>query len=81
LILLRKILPNGVQQGQWIVFIPGYNLGNFEPLEITLFPCRICELMSWGLLVGIDRKNDPFLLNAAYNDDASITIVETYFSC
>ncbi len=69
------ILPQGVPQGRRIVFIPGSSLGNFDPQEIPLFLRSIHRLVGndGGLLVGIDRKKDPTILNAAYNDEAGIT--------
>jgi dimethylhistidine N-methyltransferase len=71
----EMVLPRGVPHGQRIVFIPGSSLGNFDPLELQLFLRGIRRLVGrgGGLLVGIDRKKDPAILNAAYNDAAGIT--------
>lgn len=71
----EMILPRGVPQGRRIVFIPGSSLGNFDPLEVQLFLCGIHRLIGkgGGLLVGIDRKKDQAILNAAYNDAAGVT--------
>jgi len=71
----EMILPHVVPQDRRIVFIPGSSLGNFDPLEIPLFLCSIHRLVGkgGGLLVGIDRKKDHSILNAAYNDEAGIT--------
>lgn len=71
----EMILPHGVPQGRRIVFIPGSSLGNFDPLEIPVFLRSIHRLVGkcGGLLVGIDRKKDQAILNAAYNDEAGVT--------
>lgn len=71
----EMILPQGVPQGRRIVFIPGSSLGNFDPQEIPLLLHSIHRLVGnyGGLLVGIDRKKDQSILNAAYNDEAGIT--------
>ena len=71
----EMILPHGVPQGRRIVFIPGSSLGNFDPLEIPIFLRSIHQLVGkgGGLLVGVDRKKDRSILNAAYNDEAGIT--------
>jgi len=69
------IMPEGVPQGQRVVFIPGSSLGNFNPQELRYFLNDIRRLVgkNGGLLVGIDRKKDPAILNAAYNDAAGVT--------
>ncbi|MGZ4955048.1 MAG: L-histidine N(alpha)-methyltransferase [Methylobacter sp.] len=71
----EMILPQGVPQGRRIVFIPGSSLGNFDPLDVQLFLRSIHRLIGkgGGLLVGIDRKKDEAILNAAYNDAAGVT--------
>ncbi|HEY8158639.1 MAG TPA: L-histidine N(alpha)-methyltransferase [Methylobacter sp.] len=71
----EMILPQGVPQGRRIVFIPGSSLGNFDPLDVQLFLRGIHRLIGkgGGLLVGIDRKKDQAILNAAYNDAAGVT--------
>jgi dimethylhistidine N-methyltransferase len=71
----QMILPQEVPQGRRIVFIPGSSLGNFNPLEVQHFLIGIHQLIGkgGGLLVGIDRKKEHAILNAAYNDKAGIT--------
>ncbi|MDD5578537.1 MAG: L-histidine N(alpha)-methyltransferase [Methylobacter sp.] len=71
----KMILPQDVPQGRRVVFIPGSSIGNFEPLEAQHFLAGIHRLVGkeGGLLVGVDRKKDPAILNAAYNDAAGIT--------
>ncbi|MBU2569138.1 MAG: L-histidine N(alpha)-methyltransferase [Gammaproteobacteria bacterium] len=71
----RMLLPHGIPHGRRVVFIPGSSLGNFDPLEVQHFLTGIHRLTGngGGLLVGLDRKKDPSVLNAAYNDAAGIT--------
>jgi dimethylhistidine N-methyltransferase len=71
----KMILPQDVPQGRRVVFIPGSSLGNFDPLEVQHFLSGVHRLVGkgGGLLVGVDRKKEPAVLNAAYNDAAGIT--------
>ncbi|MDO8843723.1 MAG: L-histidine N(alpha)-methyltransferase [Methylicorpusculum sp.] len=71
----QMILPQGIPQGRRVVFIPGSSLGNFDPLEVQHFLTGIHRLTGkgGGLLIGLDRKKEPSVLNAAYNDAAGIT--------
>jgi dimethylhistidine N-methyltransferase len=71
----QLILPHGVPRGRRVVFIPGSSIGNFYPLEAHYFLCKVQRLVGkgGGLLIGVDRKKDPAILNAAYNDAAGIT--------
>jgi dimethylhistidine N-methyltransferase len=71
----KMILPQGVPQGRRIVFFPGSSLGNLDPLEVQHFLVRIHRLVGkgGGLLIGVDRKKEQVVLNAAYNDEAGIT--------
>jgi len=58
-----------------VVFFPGSSIGNFEPHEATVLMERIAELLrpKGTLLIGVDLKKDPVILNAAYNDAGGIT--------
>lgn len=69
------IVPDAVPPGRRTVFIPGSSLGNFHPHEVCQFLLKIYDVIGkdGGLLVGVDRKKDPALLNAAYNDAAGVT--------
>jgi len=56
-------------------FYPGSTIGNFTHEEVKSFLNRIattCGKES-GLLIGVDLKKDPNILNAAYNDKKNIT--------
>jgi dimethylhistidine N-methyltransferase len=58
-----------------IVYFPGSTIGNFEPDEAVQFLCRIANVCrgGGGLLIGVDLKKDPQVLEAAYNDSAGVT--------
>lgn len=58
-----------------VVFFPGSSIGNFEPREATEILGTIANvLQSEGeLLIGVDLKKDPGILNAAYNDTKGVT--------
>lgn len=56
-------------------FFPGSTIGNFTHREASRFLTRVAELVGpgGGLLVGIDRKKDPAVIEAAYNDSIGVT--------
>ena len=56
-------------------FFPGSSIGNFEPAEAEVFLGRLSRILGDGgaLLIGVDLKKDPAILNAAYNDAAGVT--------
>jgi len=58
-----------------VAFFPGSSIGNFEPDEAVSFLTNIASMVrsDGGLLIGVDLKKDPMILNAAYNDAAGIT--------
>ena len=58
-----------------VVYYPGSTIGNFLPAEAETFLKQIhgiCE-HDGGLLIGVDLKKDPEVLEAAYNDSKGIT--------
>lgn len=58
-----------------VVYYPGSTIGNFLPEEAETFLKQIhgiCE-NDGGLLIGVDLKKDPEVLEAAYNDSKGIT--------
>jgi dimethylhistidine N-methyltransferase len=58
-----------------IAYFPGSTIGNFRPSEAKSFLeqiHRVCGPGGW-LLIGVDLKKDPEILNRAYNDDAGVT--------
>ena len=69
-------LPAVARGGQQrLAFFPGSSIGNFAPLEALRFLKNVAlQLTSGdGLLIGVDLKKDPAILNAAYNDAAGVT--------
>lgn len=58
-----------------LAFFPGSSIGNFTPREAVEFMRSLRELLlpDGALVVGVDLKKDPAILNAAYNDAQGIT--------
>jgi len=58
-----------------IVYFPGSTIGNFGPDEAVEFLRRVVNVCreSGGLLIGVDLKKDPGVIEAAYNDSAGVT--------
>jgi dimethylhistidine N-methyltransferase len=58
-----------------VVYFPGSTIGNFEPGEATEFLRRIANVcgQDGGLLIGVDLRKDPRVIEAAYNDSAGVT--------
>ena len=58
-----------------IGFFPGSTIGNFSPEEAIdfLVGCRQAVGRGGAMLIGVDLKKDPALLDAAYNDRAGVT--------
>lgn len=57
------------------VFFPGSTIGNYEPDEILQLLKKIAGLVApkGGVLIGVDLKKDPAVLEAAYNDVQGVT--------
>lgn len=53
-----------------VIFFPGSTIGNCTPDEATQLLQDACRIAGDGgaMLIGVDNKNPPELLNAAYND-------------
>jgi dimethylhistidine N-methyltransferase len=60
--------------GKRVGFFPGSTIGNFEPEAVVQFLGNYAKLLGPGgeMLIGIDLKKDPAILNAAYNDAAGL---------
>ena len=58
-----------------VAFFPGSTIGNFTHDEAVRFLERVGELVGQGggLLVGIDRRKDPSVIERAYNDALGVT--------
>ncbi len=65
-------LPRGRRR---ILYFPGSTIGNFTPEQAQVFLERWAPQLGrgGGALIGVDRKKDPAVLNAAYNDAQAIT--------
>lgn len=65
-------IPDGARR---IGFFPGSTIGNLHPDEASAFLQRVrdCVGNDGGLILGVDRRKDPRLLHAAYNDAAGVT--------
>ncbi len=57
------------------VFFPGSTLGNFDPPAAQRFLRRVAAQCGpgGGLLIGVDLKKDPAVLERAYDDAAGVT--------
>lgn len=68
-------LPPLAPRTRRLAFFPGSSIGNFAPLEALRFLKQVAQQLSGGdgLLIGVDLKKDPAVLNAAYNDAAGVT--------
>ena len=65
-----------LDEGPVTFFYPGSSIGNFSPGEAREFLLRIagyCEHPASGLLIGVDAKKNPAVLEAAYDDALGIT--------
>jgi len=68
-------LPPLPDRARRVVFFPGSTIGNLHPHEASAFLHRMRELVGreGGMVLGVDRRKDPRILNAAYNDAAGVT--------
>ncbi|OYT73008.1 MAG: L-histidine N(alpha)-methyltransferase [Chloracidobacterium sp. CP2_5A] len=58
-----------------VVFFPGSSIGNFAPDEAEIFLRRAAEVAreNGALLIGVDLRKDPTVIDAAYNDRQGVT--------
>jgi dimethylhistidine N-methyltransferase len=58
-----------------VVYFPGSTIGNFTPIQAREFLARIAEFCGndGGLLIGVDLKKSPHVLEPAYNDAQGVT--------
>jgi dimethylhistidine N-methyltransferase len=58
-----------------VVYFPGSTIGNFELVQAGYFLEHVAGVCGpgGGLLIGVDIKKDPDILNRAYNDNKGIT--------
>ncbi|WP_049623538.1 L-histidine N(alpha)-methyltransferase [Frateuria defendens] len=62
-----------------VLYFPGSTIGNFEAREAVELLRKMRGEMgeNGGVLVGVDLKKDPALIEAAYNDRAGVTAAFT----
>ena len=65
-------LPAGARR---LAFFPGSTIGNFHPAEAAAFLTRIRRTVgpAGAMILGVDRRKDPRVLRAAYDDAAGVT--------
>ena len=65
-------LPKNVRR---TVYFPGSTIGNFEPHEVCKLLQRVAAMAGdrGMLLIGIDLKKEPAVIEAAYNDTQGVT--------
>jgi dimethylhistidine N-methyltransferase len=58
-----------------VAFFPGSTIGNFEPWEAECFLAHVARLCGpdGGLLIGVDLRKDPAVIERAYNDPERVT--------
>lgn len=58
-----------------VIFFPGSTIGNYSPDEAQHLLRKAAKLAGpkGAMLIGVDSKKDPAVLNAAYNDKAGMT--------
>ena len=58
-----------------VVYFPGSTIGNFDPAEADELLRRVVRLVGpgGGLLLGIDLRKEPAVLEPAYNDARGVT--------
>jgi L-histidine Nalpha-methyltransferase len=62
-------------KGKRVGFFPGSTIGNFEPDAAVAFLANYARILGPGgeMLIGVDLKKDPEILDAAYDDRAGVT--------
>ena len=68
-------LPFIPEQADAVMFYPGSSIGNFDPEDARAFLACLASITGegGGLLIGVDLKKDPAILDAAYNDAKGVT--------
>jgi dimethylhistidine N-methyltransferase len=67
--------PELPKESRRVAFFPGSTIGNFHPSEAVVFLRRIRHTIQQDgkLILGVDRRKNPAVLHAAYNDEAGLT--------
>src|SRR5690606_1165529 len=67
-------LPDRRTDGWRLLFFPGSTIGNLHPQEAESFLRRLRrDFDPDGMLIGVDMKKDPAVLQAAYDDSQGVT--------
>jgi len=68
-------LPAAVAGLTKLAFFPGSSIGNFDPADARQFLSNVRHTVGDDgmLLIGVDRKKDVAVLEAAYDDSAGVT--------
>jgi dimethylhistidine N-methyltransferase len=69
------VIPESAHEVRKVAFFPGSSIGNFDPREAQIFLQHLSTTVGpgGGLLIGVDMKKDPGVLERAYNDAAGVT--------
>jgi dimethylhistidine N-methyltransferase len=61
--------------GKRVGFFPGSTIGNFTPAAAERFLANCARILgpAGEMMIGVDLKKDPLILDAAYNDRAGVT--------
>ena len=61
--------------GNIIALFLGSTIGNFEPEDASAFLWNVMDMLGPddGVIIGVDLKKDPSILEAAYNDSQGVT--------
>ncbi len=61
--------------GKRVIYFPGSTIGNFDEEQASAFLEQAARIAGpgGGLLIGVDLKKDPAVLEAAYDDAAGVT--------
>ena len=68
-------LPFCPPEARKLAFFPGSSIGNFEPTQAAGFLSQMAKTVGegGGMLIGVDLKKNPTILNNAYNDVEGVT--------
>lgn len=68
-------LPESASHSRRVVFYPGSTLGNFVPEKARQFLKQILDLIGpdGRLIIGLDQKKEPRVLEQAYDDAQGVT--------
>jgi len=58
-----------------VVYFPGSTIGNFHPPDVVSLLRRLAKICGPGgsLLIGVDLKKNPVMIEKAYNDASGVT--------